>query len=276
MSTSGSLLLVATDVALRDAAFGTAPGRSSLPAATDALGSWYRSVALAGQGRYAAARNELRRFRPESAALASLHESTRASWLRQLGRHHLARRHDGRAVLLIGLYRPATSDDVVEARCDALTGLAADALGVGRFDLAATMLTRCAEQQEAVPGGRQLWRPALRAAWVSAELAMMRGDGDGAIRHAEAARSLAESVESSRHRVKTDLVMAAALSCAGMIVGARDAAVRVASAAHVHGLLPLQWAATMLCEGTGGVDPVMPTSLDLRAVIAGRGGSTAR
>lgn len=263
----------ATQSELFDAAFGGDPGRSPLPIATDPWESWYRSVALAGQGRYSAAMVELRRYRPDTRELESLHASTRASWLRQLGRHERARRHDGMAVALVGLAGPARSADVVDARSDALTGLAADALGSGRLRLADTLLARSAEQRSGY-SGPALWRPGLRAAWVAAELAMVRGDGPAALRHAESARGLVTDADSLRHAVKTDLVYAAALSCVGEIARANDAARQVAYAAATHGLLPLRWAATMLCEGTGGRGAGTAESVDLAAEIDRLGGST--
>ncbi|OZC78723.1 hypothetical protein CH251_02995 [Rhodococcus sp. 06-462-5] len=273
MPTEQSSRFTATQSELFDAAFGSNPGRFPLPAAADPRESWFRSVALAGQGRYSAAEVELRRHRPSTPELRSLHASTRASWLRQVGEHERARRFDGIAVSLVGLVGPSNSKDSVEARSDALTGLAADALGSGRFHLADAMLARSAEQRQG-PVGQGLWRPALRAAWVAAELAMMRGDGAEAVRHAEAARALSTDADSLRHSIKTDLVLAAALSCVGETSRARASAVQVASAAAMHGLLPLRWAATMLCEGTGGIDPGMATSADLAAVIDRRGRSS--
>lgn len=273
MPSEQSSLFTATQSELFDAAFGSNPGRFPLPAATDPRESWFRSVALAGQGRYSAAEIELRRHRPRGPELRSLHASTRASWLRQVGEHERARRFDGMAVILVGLVGPSESEDSVQARSDALTGLAADALGSGRFHLADTLLARSAGQRHGHVG-RGSWRPALRAAWVAAELAMMRGDGPEAVRHAEAARALANDADSLRHIVKTDLVVAAALSCAGETSCARESAVQVACAAEMAGLLPLRWAATMLCEGTGGVDAGMIASGDLAAAIDRLGGST--
>ena len=270
MSSEQSSLFAASPSALFDAAFGANPGRFPLPPATDAHESWHRSVALAGQGRYSAAEIELQRYRPHSPELASLHASTRASWLRQQGRHVRARRFDGRAVFLVGLVGPPRSNDASQARSDALTGLAADALGSGRFRLAQTLLDRSAEQR-LFPVARCSWRPALRAAWVAAELTMVRGDGPSAVRHAESARALADDADSLRHSIKTDLVLAAALSCVGETARARDSAVHVACTAAMHGLLPLRWAATMLCEGTGGTDTGMVSSVDLAASIRARG-----
>ncbi|WP_156399367.1 hypothetical protein [Rhodococcus sp. Leaf278] len=263
----------ATPSDLFDVAFGAEPGRFPVPAAVGPRESWYRSVALAGQGRYGAADVELRRHRPHSLELQSLHASTRASWLRQLGRHERARRFDGKAVFLVGLVGPPRSTAAVEARSDALIGLAADALGTGRFGVAQTLLER-SEEYRLGPNGHDLWRPALRAAWVSAELAMVRGDASTALRHAESARALANDADSLRHSIKTDLILAAALSCAGQAARAHDSAVQVASAAAMHGLLPLRWAATMLCEGTGIADAGMVTSVALAAAIDRRGGSS--
>ena len=111
--------------------------------------------------------------------LASLAHSTHGSFLRQLGWHTLARGWDGRAFALAG--------DDPEARADALIGLAADALGVGRFAAAATLLTRA----DAALDGAELTpltadRLAVRRGWVGAELAMASGDGSTAVRRAEA------------------------------------------------------------------------------------------
>ena len=119
------------------AAFGSRPGTWPLPTATTPHQLWLRAVAAGGQGRYGSAY-----ARPGVAAcvrwpagpLASLAHSTQGSFLRQLGWHTLARGWDGRALALAG--------DDPEARADALVGLAADALGVGRFAAAATLLTR--------------------------------------------------------------------------------------------------------------------------------------
>ena len=52
---------------------------------------------------------------------------------------------------------------------------------------------------------------AVRLAWVSAELAMVTGDGAAAVGHAERAVELAAALGSARHAVKSDVVLAAAL-----------------------------------------------------------------
>lgn len=118
------------------AAFGNQPGSWPLPTAITPHHLWLRAVAAGGQGRYAHAYGDLsvlRRLVP-AGPLASLAHSTQGSLLRQLGWHTLARGWDGRALALAGADR--------EAGADALIGLAADALGVGRFAAAGALLDR--------------------------------------------------------------------------------------------------------------------------------------
>ena len=77
--------------------------------------------------------------------VVSLAHSTRASFLRQLGWHARARGWDGRASALAG------AD--LEAHADALIGLAADALGVGRFAASAAALHRAADRPDGIGAG---------------------------------------------------------------------------------------------------------------------------
>ena len=193
-------------------AFGAEPGCWPLPSATTPHQLWLRAVASGGQGRYGNAYADLATLRrgPAERRLVSLAHSTQGSLLRQLGWHTLARGWDGRALVLAG------ADP--EARADALIGLAADALGVGRFAAAATLLTRA----DATLAPAQLPdgpadRLAVRRRWVGAELAMATGDGETAVRRAEEAVELAQAVFSGRtgpsvrHQVKSEVVLAAAL-----------------------------------------------------------------
>src|SRR5215213_1317934 len=186
---------------IRDAAFGDAAGRWPLPAAGTAEELWLRAVAAGGQGRYANANADLASVRRAHRVgrLASLAHSTPAAFLRQLGWHEKARGWDGRALAI------AAGDP--EAVGDALLGLAADALGVGRFALSAAALRRAQGLLD-----DRLPRLGVRLAWVSAELAMATGDGRAAVNHAERACDLAAAFGSARHRVKSDVVLAAALS----------------------------------------------------------------
>lgn len=224
-----------SDATLAAAAFGDAPGRWPLPAATTPRQRWLRAVAAGGQGRYAAATADLAvllRDAPNG-PLASLAHSTRASFLRQLGGHDLARGPDGRALALAG--------EDPEATADALVGLAADALGTGRFAASAALLARARQVPEPpVPA-----RLAVRRNWVTAELAMVTGDGATAVRHAERALELTTDVM-ARHRVKSQVVLAGALCCEGSVDRARGVAEAALQDTERLGLIPLRWALACL------------------------------
>jgi hypothetical protein len=232
------------DRKLAAAAFGDRPGSWPLPTATTPQQLWLRAVASGGQGRYGSAYRDLAELRRSGSAgrLVSLAHSTQASFLRQLGWHTLARGWDGRALALAG------ADP--EARADALIGLAADALGVGRFAAAATLLARVDPMPAPGPGVPD--RLPVRRRWVAAELAMACGDGASAVRHAEAAVELAQAMASGpigasvRHRVKSEVVLAAALCSAGRTERARSVAEAALDATGRLRLLPLRWALACL------------------------------
>jgi hypothetical protein len=219
------------------AGFGGSPGSWPLPAATVPGQLWLRAVAAGGQGRYGSAYADLDvllRATP-SGRLASLAHSTRASFLRQLGWHDLARGWDGRALALAG--------DDPEAAGDALIGLAADALGVGRLAASAMLLARAEPFVTGAPH-----RVAVRRAWVAAELAMVGGDGGAAVRNAEDAVALAASTldGAARHRAKSQVVLAAALCSAGALDRARAVAEAALEVTGGLGLIPLRWALACL------------------------------
>ena len=239
--------------ALAAAAFGHEPGRWPLPTAITPRQLWLRAVASGGQGRYGSAYGDLAALRRSCAdrqadrRLVSLAHSTQGSLLRQLGWHTLARGWDGRALALAG------TDP--EARADALIGLAADALGVGRFAAATTLLTRADAALAAQLPAHVADRLAVRRRWVAAELAMAAGEGAIAVRHGEEAVELAQQmvVASARHRVKSDVVLAAALCSAGVTERARAVAETALEAAGRFGLTPLRWALACLLIDIGSV-----------------------
>lgn len=244
---------------LASAAFGADPGRWPLPVASTPREQWWRAVAAGGQGRYGSAQGELAALRRTVGPLASLAHSTQGSLLRQLGWHEEARRWDGRAVLLAG--------DDAEARVDALVGLAADALGVGRFAVSAKLLERARGTLAAAADPPH--RLAIRVQWVGAELAMATGDGPTAVSHATRAVEFAESGSSLRHRVKSQVVSAAALCCSGRVDEARtvaDAALQVTASL---GLEPLRWALASLLVGIGSASHSAVEVRDIRDVAAG-------
>lgn len=248
---------------LADAAFGGAPQRWPLPAADTRRDRWLRAVAAAGGGHYALAQAELEMLLGDPGALGSLARSTRASLLRQLGWHALARGWDGRALL-------AAVD--TESRADALTGLAADALGLGRFAASARLLEHAAQNL----AGAQASRLTVRLGWVRAELAMATGDGPAAVRHARAAVAAADGLPSTRHRVKSRVVLAAALCCAGEIAAARAHAEHALDQTGRYGLIPLRWAVSSLLIGIG-ADAHTPAELialrdDAADLVGHRGG----
>lgn len=265
IETTNSSIAETLDLTLAAAAFGDQPGAWPLPTATTSHQLWLRAVAAGGQGRYATAYSDLALLRRATASgpLASLAHSTQASFLRQLGWHALARGWDGRALVL------AAGDP--EASCDALVGLAADALGIGRLAASAALLARA----QPLPVCE---RQAVRRVWVAAELAMAGGDGAAAVRHAEEAVELARAacpgaVPSMRHRVKSDVVLAAALCSAGITERARDVGEAALDDTGRFGLIPLRWALSCLLIDIGRVTlsaQKLRELVDIRDICAGQ------
>ncbi|MDJ0392702.1 hypothetical protein QMK17_05095 [Rhodococcus sp. G-MC3] len=265
-------------------AWGATPGRFPIPTVTPTEGEssaearWLRAVALGGQGRYSLALAELNvaeRGADVTRVERSLMASTTASWLRQMGEHQKAARFDGAAIAWVGMGTAGDSPLVAEARCDALTGLGADALGTGSFGAAEVALSRCESLLREHRHGCGLWRQRLRFHWVRAELSMFSGDGPSAVRHALTARELATETISLRHVTKTELIVAAAHSSVGNVEGSREGAYRVLDACSEHGLVPLRWAAAMLLSGLGEVTVAAPIVDECAALLKQRGGFLA-
>jgi hypothetical protein len=234
---------------LANAAFGDDPARWPLPAATTPHDLWLRAVVAGGQGRYGSAIADLAAVGrlQRSGPLASLAHSTRASFVRQLGWHARARAWDGKACALAGAVPREREVLPVEAGADALIGLAADALGMGRFAASAAALERAGELiADAAPQ-----RLPVRLAWVSAELAMARGDGATAVGHARRAVELAGAFGSVRHTVKSDVILAAALCSAGELEQSRRLADATLQATEGWGIIPLHWALACLLADIG-------------------------
>jgi hypothetical protein len=256
-------------IVLANAAFGDDPQRWPLPQASTPHDLWLRAVVAGGQGRYGSAMADLDSVLrlQRGGPLVSLAHSTRASLLRQLGWHDRARRWDGRAMTMAGPNG--------EAGADALIGLAADALGVGRFAASASALRRAGELLTGSP------RPRLpvRLAWVSAELAMSCGDGATAVGHAERAVELAAAFGSARHTVKSDVIRAAALCSAGELDASRCVAEAALQDAERLGLIPLCWALACLLADIGSAAHTAAEVLTIRnecaATVRRRGGDFA-
>jgi hypothetical protein len=269
------------DAALAAAAFGDRPGLHPLPAATCVRQRWLRAVALGGQGFYSGARSELTRLEREvtQGSTASFAASTRASLLRQLGWHRQAAEHDGRALALAGAASPRTPEEatrLVEAQCDALTGLAADALGCGRLDLSRRLLAQCAERLRTDGGdGETFWRQRIRLHWVTAETALASGDFATAKEHAAEAAARADRSPSARHQVKSDLLRAAAATGDDDLGPARALVIDVSERCAHRGLVPLRWAAAMLAHGIGAVTGADRVRDECAEVVTHRGGRFA-
>ncbi len=227
--------------ALRAAAFGSDPLPD--PAAVRGAGSprerLLAAIVLGAQGRYAAAATLLDALRHDSEpVVASLAASTFASHRRQLGGHRQARALDGEAFAKVAHLatgqgsdgpaapgakavsrRPGTGTeaatgrdpdglDAPGARADALLGLAADNLALGRLAAARRLAARAGT-------GAAGWRAEVRGGWVGAEIALAAGQGADAVPHAERALETALARGARRHAVKSRIVLAVALRAAG-------------------------------------------------------------
>ncbi len=218
-------------------------------------GLWERAVQQGGVGHTAAAFTILHTVgriahADDDDVLASLALSTRASLLRQAGRHDAAAPLDGRALGHVGA-DPGDDPWHRAAVLDALVGVAADDLGLLRFDATRRLLARARrtmnDRDDDWFAGR---RPRLRVEWVSAELAIYTDRAEAARQHADAASRLCEADPTpERHRVKTQLIAAAATAAAGDVDSARDLAAQVTTRSRDAGLLPLLWASLALRRG---------------------------
>lgn len=235
------------------AAFGDRPDLSITDIPPDPESRWLAAVALGGQGRYAAAATLLQDLLHDPDPVrASLAASTLASHRRQLGGHASARALDATALRL-------APPGAHEARCDALLGLAADALGVGR-QVEARRLIASAEQLGdrgatrgplSAPSGPRVaqpagWRAEIRLGWVSAEVELGAGRADLAVPHAQRAADRAGASGSTRHRVKSALVLGAALAADGDHERAGRLLAGTTEEASDLGLLPLVWPCALL------------------------------
>ncbi len=234
---------------VRDAAFGATPGADVFAAASDPDAAprtrWLAAVALGGQGHYAAAAALLRPLTAHHGALwASLAASTLASHRRQLGAHAAARPLDAlalRAATAIGGREPDQDGvDAAGARCDALVGLAADALGLGRLAETARLLAAATPARGVTPS----WRSAVRLSWVRAELALASDRPNAAI--GPAGDALQRSAGAVRHEAKSRLVLAAALATAGQTNRADVLLHELVSVLRRHRQVPLRWATELV------------------------------
>ncbi|MFJ1762078.1 hypothetical protein ACIOD2_17265 [Amycolatopsis sp. NPDC088138] len=198
---------------LRAAAFGgePLPDPAVLRGARTPTERLLAAIVLGAQGRYAAAATLLGPLRTAKDPLqSSLAASTLAAHRRQLGGHANARALDGEAFArAAGLTAEPDPDglDAAGARADALLGLAADNLALGRLSAARRLAERAADQHAG-------WRATVRGGWVGAEIELAAGRGAAAVAPAERAFETAVARGARRHAVKSGIVLAVALRAA--------------------------------------------------------------
>jgi hypothetical protein len=218
---------------LAAAAFGDRPDLPVTRVPDDPRERWLAAVVLGAQGWYARAAALLDDLvthpDPGTAALAC---AALASHRRQLGGHAAARVLDA-----AGHARLAGRDDLAEARSDVLLGLAADAVGAGRLGEARRLVARAPEVE---------WRPAVRRGWVSAEIELSAGRAAAAVAHAGPAAELAAKSGSVRHRIKSRLVLGAALAASGDRTAAANTVRPALDDARDLGLLSLVWPGALI------------------------------
>jgi len=194
--------------------------------------AWLLGVCRSATGNYGQALAGLTTAAsdPEVAAeLRSLPASAVGAIQRQLGRHAEGRDWDQAAL-------EAAGDP--EAECEALLGLASDAVGLGEPDVAREVLTRV----ELVLAERPLWwRHHIRTDWVRAEVALLDGDPAQARAAAERALDAAEAASAPRHVAKSLLFAGVAATSHGQQGTAVDLLARAAVLAEGLGARPLVW-----------------------------------
>ncbi len=163
---------------------------------------WLRGVALGACGRYGDALAEVDGI-PTGTPEFSMARSLRASLLRQLGCHDLALVADREA--MAGAATPG-------AAIEAMTGLAADAVGLHDALTSTTMLAQARSLLDRVTADARdaptWWRHQVRLAWVECEVALLQSRYEDAVTHATIALDQAEAANAPRHVSKSLLFVA--------------------------------------------------------------------
>ena len=191
---------------------------------------WLLGVSLGAAGRYRDALVALETV-PEGSTWRSRCLSTSASLHRQVERHSEAGVLDEQALRL------ARSDD---DRCDALLGLAADAVGLGDVALARS---RWLESSSAL--GAE-WRPRVRWGWVATEIALLDGNVDQARAAARDSVRLSVQAGAPRHHAKSLLFSGVAELMAGHHGAARHELAIASALSDDIGAWPLVWPAAVV------------------------------
>ncbi len=194
--------------------------------------AWLLGVCRSATGHYGAALAGLTTAASDPgvpAELRSLPASAVGAIQRQLGRHAEGRDWDQSAL-------DAAGDP--EAECEALLGLASDAIGLGEPDVAGSAVARL----EILLAERPLWwRHHIRLDWARAEVALLAGDPGQARAAAERALDAAEAASAPRHVAKSLLFAGVAATSHGQQAAAVDLLARAAVLAEGLGARPLVW-----------------------------------
>ncbi len=184
-------------------------GLSGIDPGQRAFHQWLLGVALGACGRYGEAFEHVEAI-PQGTPEYSMARSLKASLLRQLGCHQLAVVADRQAMAAA-----ATPGSAIEA----LTGLAADSVGMEDAATAANTLAQARSLLERVGGDpAQMpiwWRHRVRLTWVECEIALLNSDYLAAVTKASEALEHSEAANAPRHVAKSLLFLAVAQVEAG-------------------------------------------------------------
>nr|WP_245633724.1 hypothetical protein [Amycolatopsis jejuensis] len=125
--------------------------------------------------------------------------------------------------------------DLPGAQADALLGLAADNLAIGRLPAARRLAARAAQVD-------RRWRATVRGGWVGAEIELAAGRPEAAVEPARLAYDTAVAHKAQRHAVKSAIVLGVALHAAGQ-EGAAKLVVEAGETAEKCELYSLIWVA---------------------------------
>lgn len=136
--------------------------------------------------------------------------------------------------------------DASGAWFDAVIGLAADAVGVADIATAAAMHRAATARSAASGNGPVSWRTRVRLNWVMAEISLLRADNVKARQAAEHSIVEADEHGARRHRLKSEIVLAATLGDDPMSRRLAESAVETAKSA---GWDSLEWPAARIAAG---------------------------
>jgi len=174
-------------------------GRTGRPAL---YARWLRGVALGACGRYGEALEGLEPITADAPEY-SMARSLRGSLLRQIGCHDLA---------LIADREAMASAATPGAAIEAMTGLAADAVGLEDVPAATQSLSQARDLLDRVASDPHTvavwWRHHVRLAWVECEVALLESRYSDAVAHATLALDAAEGATAPRHVAKSLLFLA--------------------------------------------------------------------